>query len=396
MNGCVAFVGSFGKPGHRDLDFGRQVIDCLQQLDWPAGVVVEELPCSPALVLNRLQELRPVKVVLLGAVSRGDEPPGAVRRYAFHHATVPDVDHGLTLARQWGGLPADTVVIEVEPADTGYGPGFSEALAECFDPLIDMVREELAGVEFDLPEPAPAVDHGDGMADLVGYARDHERARRSSSSPAPVDGVALAGRVEPWGVFTDSGGDWYDALPLGGDRTAIVIGDVPGRGVEAAVAMSEVRAAVRAYAALEGDSPARVVSHLDRLAETTGLGAGARVLYLVLDGSTVRFVNAGGCPPLLLDGVSGASFVDAAMSGPVGEHGHPEATLELGLRSTLLLYTGGLVESRRVPRAIGMERLRQVAGEAPFALDALCDRVLSACTDGLRRDDDICLLAVRP
>ncbi len=397
------FVGSFGKPGMRDLDFGRQVIDCLQQLEWPAGVVIEELPCSPALVLSRLQELQPVKVVLLGAVTRG-EPPGAVRRYAFHHATVPDVDHSLTVARQWGGLPADTVVIEVEPADTGYGPGFSESLAGCFDPILDMVREELAGVEFDLPEapepPAPADDvwaeDGGPMADLVGYARDHARARCSRSSAASVDGVDLAGRVEPWGVFTDSGGDWYDALPLDGDRTAIVIGDVPGRGVEAAVAMSEMRAAVRAYAAIEGDSPARVVSHLDRLAETTGLGRGARVLYLVLDGSAVRFVNAGGCPPLLLDGVAGAAFVDAAMSGPVGEGGRREATVELRLRSTLLLYTGGLVESRRVPRAIGMERLRQVAGEAPFALDALCDRVLSACTEDLRRDDDICLLAVRP
>jgi hypothetical protein len=402
MSGCHAFVGSFGKPGMRDLDFGRQVIDCLQQLDWPAGVVVEELPCSPALVLNRLQELRPLKVVLLGAVSRGDEPPGGLRRYAFHHATVPDVDLSLTVARQWGGLPADTVVIEVEPADMGYGPGFSEALARCFDPILDMVREELAGIDFDIPPQAPApadeVWDGDGgaMAELVGYARDHARARCSRSSPAPVDGVDLAGRVEPWGVFTDSGGDWYDALPLGGDRTAIVIGDVPGRGVEAAVAMSEMRAAVRAYAALEGDSPARVVSHLDRLAERTGLGAGARVLYLVLDGSTVHLVNAGGCPPLLLDAVAGAAFVDAAMSGPVGEGGRMEATLDLGLRSTLLLYTAGLVESRRVPRAIGMERLRQVADDAPFALDALCDRVLSGCTDGLRRDDDICLLAVRP
>ncbi|HET7718551.1 MAG TPA: SpoIIE family protein phosphatase [Acidimicrobiales bacterium] len=402
MTLCRAFVGSFGKPGHRDLDFGRQVIDCLQQLDWPAGVVIEELPCSPALVLSRLQELRPHKVVLLGAVPRGDEPPGAVRRYAFHHATVPDVDLSLTVARQWGGLPADTVVIEVEPADTGFGPGFSETLAGCFDPILDMVREELAGVDFEVPEPAPApaddvwAEDGGPMASLVGYARDHARARCSSSSPAPVDGVDFAGRVEPWGVFTDSGGDWYDALPLDGDRTAIVIGDVPGRGVEAAVAMSEMRAAVRAYAALEGDSPARVLNDLDRLAETTGLGRGARVLYLVLDGSAVRFVNAGGCPPLLVDGVAGAAFVDAAMSGPVGEGGRTEATLELGLRSTLLLYTCGLVESRRVPRAIGMERLRQVAGEAPFALDALCDRVLSACTEDLRRDDDICLLAVRP
>jgi Ni,Fe-hydrogenase maturation factor len=408
MTGCNAFVASFGKPGMRDLDFGRQLVDCLQQLDWPAGVVVEELPCSPALVLHRIQELRPTKVVLLGAVARGDDPPGSVRRYAFHHATVPDVDTSLTVARQWGGLPADTVVIEVEPADTGYGPGFSEALVDSIDPVLDMVREELAGVALDVaPAPAPAcvddvwAEDGGPMADLVGYARHHARARRSPSSPAPVDGVALAGRVEPWGVFTQSGGDWYDAIPLEGNRTAIVVGDVPGRGVEAAVAMSEVRAAVRAYATLDGDSPARVVSQLDRLARRSGMGRGARLLYLVLDrpAGAVRFVNAGGCPPLLLDAISGALFVDSAMSGPVGDPPageRAEATLALGLRSTLLLYTGGLVESRRVPRAIGMERLRQVAADAPFALDTLCDRVLTACTDGLRRDDDICVLAVRP
>lgn len=406
---CHAFIASFGRPGMRDLDFGRQVIDCLRQLAWPSGVVIEELPCSPSLVLNRLQELRPTKVVLLGAVARGDDAPGSVRRYAFHHATVPDVDHSLSVARQYGGLPVDTVVIEVEAADTGYGPGFSEEFVDCFDPILDMVREELAGVAFDVTEvpapPAPADDvwaeDGGPMADLVGYARHHARARRSRSSPVPVDGVALAGRVEPWGVFTQSGGDWYDAIPLDGDRTAIVVGDVPGRGVEASVAMSEVRAAVRAYATLEGGSPTRVITQLDQLARTSGMGRGARLLYLVLDrrAGAVRFVNAGGCPPLLVDGVSGASFVDAAMSGPVGDQPageRSEATLALGLRSTLLLYTGGLVESRRVPRAIGMERLRQVAAEAPFALDTLCDRVLTACTDALRRDDDICLLAVRP
>ena len=402
---CRAFVGSFGRHGLRDLDFGRQVVDCLQQLDWPAGVVIEDLPCSPALVLNRLQELRPSKVVLLGAVSRGEEPPGTVRRYAFHHATLPDADHSLTLARQWGGLPADTVVIEVEASDTDYGPGFSETLAGAFDPIIEMVGEELARlgtgpveVVQELPAAGEASAGEDGpMAGLLGYAEQHARARRSPSTPAPVEGLALAGRVEPWGVFTDSGGDWYDAIPLPGERTAIVVGDVPGRGVEAAVAMSELRAAVRAYATIEGDSPARVVGHLDRLAETTSLGRGARLVYLVLDrdAGVVRFVNAGGCPPLLLDGVTGASFIDDAMSGPIGDGCRAESTLALGLRSTLLLYTGGLVESRRVPRAIGMERLRQVAGEAPFALDALCDRVLSACTDGLRRDDDICLLAVR-
>jgi hypothetical protein len=295
-------------------------------------------------------------------------------------------------------------VIEVEPDEIELGIGFSDALAGSFDPVLDMVWEELDGLP-EVSPPAPAepdewAEDGGKMADIVSYARDHKRARRSRSSPAPVDGVALAGRVRPWGVFTDSGGDWFDAIPLGDDRVGIVVGDVPGRGVEMAVAMSELRAAVQAYAVVEGDSPARVVGHLDRLAGAKGIGRHARLIYAVLDpAGPVRFVNAGGCPPLLLEPMDGGRFVDEAMSVPIGEANgeeRPEAVLDVGLRSTLLLYTGGLVESRRVPRAIGMERLRQVAADAPFALDALCDRVLSACTESLRRDDDICLLAVRP
>jgi hypothetical protein len=401
---CRAFVGSFGKPGMRDLDFGRQVIDCLQQLDLPAGVVVEILPCSAALMLNRLQELEPAKVVLLGAAGRGDDA-GVVRRYRLVDMAGTDLDHTLAFARAWGGLPANTTVIEVEPDEIELGVGFSDALAGSFDPILDMVLEELADLPDAIPDPPPAepdawANDGGKMADLVSYARQHKRSRRSGSSPAPIDGVDLAGRVRPWGVFTESGGDWYDAIPLAGERIGIVVGDVPGRGVEMAVAMSEVRAAVQAYAVLEGDSPARVVSYLDRLAEAKGVGGHVRLIYAVLDpAGVVRFTNAGGCPPLLLEPMDGGRFVDEGMSMPIGEAAgeeRHEATLDLGLRSTLLLYTGGLVESRRVPRAIGMERLRQVAADAPFALDALCDRVISACTEELRRDDDICLLAVRP
>ena len=394
-----AFIASFGRPGMRDLDFGRQVVECLQPLDWPAGVVVENLPCSGPLVLDRFQELRPSRVVLVGAVARGDDP-GTVRRYLLRQMVAVDLDHTLAFARQWGGLPADTVVIEVEPDETELGVGFSDALAGSFDSIIEMVREELATLPGEVGQVAPTPEPAPDWDDIVGYARDHKRARGSRSTPGPVEGVTLAGRVRPWGVFTESGGDWFDAIPLAGDRVGIVVGDVPGRGVEMAVAMSELRAAVQAYAVLEGDSPARVVGHLDRLAEAKGIGGHARLVYAVLEPTgVVRFVNAGGCPPLLLEPVQGGRFVDEAMSMPIGEAAgerRPEATLDLGLRSTLLLYTGGLVESRRVPRAIGMERLRQVAGEAPFALDALCDRVLSACTEDLRRDDDICLLAVRP
>jgi len=443
---CPVLIAGFGRPGMRDLDFGRQVVDCLRQLEWPDGVVVEDLSCAVPLVLHRLQELRPAKVVLLGAVARGLDPPATLRRYRVDptpsHPTevqrsleesvtgLIDLDHTLAVARHWGALPLDTVVVEVEPAEASFGLGFSEELARCIDPIIEMLREELgdlgAGAAPDRPltaddvsaaaagtaaaaAGAQAVEPSDGMAELLDYARDHADARRQSGrAPSLVDrlpsgapGVALAGRVRPWGVYLETGGDWFDAVPLEARRLAIVLGNVAGRGAAVAVAMSDLRAAVRAYLVLDGGSPARVMGNLDRLAAATGLGHQARIVCLVLDPASgeARLTNAGGAPPLVLEShAAGGRFVEAARSGPVGETtggDRAEAALRLAPGSTLLLFTDGLVESRAIDRATGLDRLRRAAAGGPAPLDDLCDHVLDTCGRGLRRDDDICLLGVR-
>ncbi|MGH9263250.1 MAG: PP2C family protein-serine/threonine phosphatase [Acidimicrobiales bacterium] len=445
---CRALVAGFGRPGMRDLDFGRQLVDFLQQMEWPDGVVVEDLSCAVPLVLHRLQELRPAKVVLVGAVARGLDAPASLRRYQV--TTTPpspidvhrgleesvngliDLDHTLAVARHWGGLPVDTVVIEVEPAEASFGLGFSEELAACIDPILDLVREELAGIvgraarppDLDVRELTPAPPDrrptatvrsqdpnspSPAMTELLGYAKDHAQARlQSHRAPALVEqmssdvpGVTLAGKVRPWGVFVESGGDWFDALPLADGRLGVVVGNVDGRGVEVAAAMSDLRAAVRAYAVMDGVSPARLLGQLDRLADTTGLGRGARVLYLVVDPATgdVVFTNAGGCPPLVLEsGGSAGHYLYAGRSAQIGASSatdRPQATLRLTHGATVLLFTDGLVESRTVPRAAGLERLRRAVAGGPGELDELCEHVLGACTADMRRDDDICLLGLR-
>ena len=442
---CRALIGGFGRPGMRDLDFGRQVVEYLQQLEWPDGVVVEDLSCSAPLVLDRLQELRPAKVVLLGAVARDRDPPATLRRYrvdltppepaAVHRSVeesvmgMVDLDHTLAMARHWGGLPVDTVVIEVEPAEPSFGLGFSEEMAGCLDPMLDMVREELAGVaadagrhpDFDADDAAtygtPVTERGcvtpveasDDLDELLDYAQYHAQARlQTHRAPSLLDklscaapGVALVGQLRPWGVFVESGGDWFDVVPLDGGALGIVVGNVDGRGVEAAGAMSDLRAAVRAYVVLDGDSPSRLVRHLDRLAIATGLGQQARLLYLLLEPTTgeVRYANAGSCPPLLLDrSVPYGHFLDTEAGGPLGTVAETErcqGTLRLTADSTMLLFTDGLVQSRSVSRAAGLERLRVAAAEGPPELDDLCEHVLADCTGRLRRDDDICLLGVR-
>jgi hydrogenase maturation protease len=420
---CRALVGGFGRPGMRDLDFGRQVVECLEQLEWPDDVVVEDLSCSAPLVLHRLQELRPAKVVLVGAVARNFDPPATIRRYQVDLAPpapdelrrsveesvmgVVDLDHTLAMARHWGGLPADTVVIEVEPAEASFGLGFSEALAGSLDTLLDMIREELAGAgrHRDIDPGAVVMEPSGGLTELLAYAEDHSRARlQKHRAPALVDtlasavpGVSLAGKVRPWGVFTESGGDWFDAVPLGGGALGVVVGDVAGRGVEVAAAMADLRAAARAYAVLHGESPARLAGDLDRLAETTALGRQACLLYLTLQPATgeVRYTNAGACPPLMLGG-DGPHFLEGPAGPPLGAGGvRHEGRFRLDGDTTLLLFTRGLVESRAVAKTIGMERLLAAAADAPRHLDTLCEHVVEACTRRLRRDDDICLVGLR-
>lgn len=178
-----------------------------------------------------------------------------------------------------------------------------------------------------------------------------------------------------------------------------MVGNVAGRGVEMAPVMSDLRAAARAYAVVDGASPARMVGHLDRLAEATGLGRHARLLCLTVQPATgeVRFINAGGCPPLVLNERRGR-FVDTARSAPLGTNAdgkRPVGTLRLSVDSTLLLCTDGLVEHRTLSRAAGMERLQRAAMTGPDDLDDLCDHILAICTSDGRRDDDICLLGVR-
>lgn len=155
-------VGGVGLPWLRDLDFGTQFIRRVIDLDWPEGVVVEDLSYAAHRVLHLLQELRPVKVILVGAMPRDVDPPGTVRRYKLDLTPPPDqevidrlgeavggiidLDHTLAVIRYWKALPDDTVVIEVEPGDRSFGLGFSTEVEAQVEPILAMVREELGTI----------------------------------------------------------------------------------------------------------------------------------------------------------------------------------------------------------------------------------------------------------
>ncbi len=439
---CQTLVGGLGLPGLRDLDFGRQVVRYLEHLEWPGGVVVEDLSCAAHLVLHRVQELRPAKVVLGGAAVRG-APPGSVRRYRLDLAPPPpdavheglsasvngmaDLDHTLAVVRHWGGFPSDTVVVEVEPSDCSFGPGFSEELGDSIEQVLAMVREEVGGEGGEVgtqsevsvddllapgrrtpeppgpgPEPAsPELEH------MVEHARLHERLRLIEPygrAPLAVRAgercmLRFEARSRPYGVGLGTGGDWYDIVPKPDGTVAVVLGDATGRGAEAAAIMSELRAAARAYAVLDDDTPSRLVERLDGLVAATGIGAGSTLAYLHVEprSGRVRMSSAGQCSPLVSTGTGSASFVAPAASPALGPAGARRQELEFVLapRSTLLLFTAGLVRAGRRSMAEGLEYARCAAARGPRPLDALCDHVFDACLGRSRREDDALVVALR-
>jgi len=215
-----------------------------------------------------------------------------------------------------------------------------------------------------------------------------------------VGGVDLAVRYRPGSPETEIGGDWYDVIALAGGRVGIVIGDVVGRGIEAAVTMSQLRTALRAYA-IDGLQPAEVVCKLHRLADHLDEGIGTTLVMLDLDPATgeIRYVSAGHLPALHIDAAGASAYLQGARSSPLGtlEAGVevPQARFVLKAGETVLLYTDGLVERREDGIASRLEQLRAAMASAPPALDACLEHLTDRLAGGDVRFDDIALLALR-
>ena len=210
-----------------------------------------------------------------------------------------------------------------------------------------------------------------------------------------VPGLEMAGRYLPGGRG-GVGGDWYDVFPLPDGRTGVVIGDVVGHGIRAAVVMGRLRSALRAYA-LESTDPAEVLERLDRKAQHFEAGQMTTVLYMVLEpgASQVALSSAGHLLPLMAppDGPTGT--VDAPVDPPLGTL--PSVTrrstvISLSEGAVLCCFTDGLVERRDEPLGQTLERLRTVVVAAPP--HRVCEAILFAMLDGHDPPDDIALLAI--
>ncbi|MFE8961830.1 SpoIIE family protein phosphatase [Streptomyces iakyrus] len=249
------------------------------------------------------------------------------------------------------------------------------------------------------------------------YTRERDAALVLQRSLLPhrlpeQDAVEVAACYRPADELTGLGGDWYDLIPLSGARVALVVGEVPGHGIDAAAAMGQLRTAVRTLAALDLP-PEEVLAHLDDLVgrsareeggEPGAMGsAGAQVvgsgcLYVVydpVDGGCAMAAAGHPAPAVVLPDGS-VLFVDLPQGPPLGVGGPPFEAVELPLAegSTLALHTDGLL-ARGETWAVdaGRERLRR-ALERSGPLDAYCRAVVDALVPA-RPYDDVALLMAR-
>ncbi|EOD64289.1 PP2C family protein-serine/threonine phosphatase [Amycolatopsis vancoresmycina] len=216
------------------------------------------------------------------------------------------------------------------------------------------------------------------------------------SSLPEVAGLAFGARYVP-GAETGIGGDWYDLFTLPGDRLGVVMGDVSGHGLDAAVIMGRLRSALRAYA-LDCESPADVLAKLDRKANHFEHGAMATVAYGIIgpDREALTLSLAGHLPPVLALAGEPGRLVDAPPDPPIGlTIGAPErrtTVVELPVGAVLAFYTDGLVERRDRPVDVGMVQLAAtVRGGDP---DRVCARIMAAMIGNRAAQDDVALLTI--
>ncbi|MGW4286950.1 PP2C family protein-serine/threonine phosphatase [Streptomyces sp. NPDC004673] len=254
----------------------------------------------------------------------------------------------------------------------------------------------------------------EGLAHRVGLAVDNarlhtevqtiaERMQRSLLPSLPVvDGLRIAARYTPAASAAQVGGDWYDSFVLPQGDTTLIIGDVTGHDLQAAVTMSQLRNMLRGIACDRQEPPGRILRRLDLAMAVLYPHQTATCVYALLKGPEngryqLDWASAGHLPPLLITPAGDTTYLDAARGMVLGvdpEVQRVGASAVLPPGGTLLLYTDGLVERRGEPLDHSLTRLRQhAAALVDRNLDVMCEELLT----GLAPDaeDDVAMIALR-
>lgn len=367
----LSFLSDAGLVLSSSLD-PQRIIDMIGSLAVPrlGDAAVVFLRDSDAIRLGAVVHARPAAATLLREIV-SDHPP----------RLTDNVPPGLVLRTgQTWYLPfvPDDLVRSIFPGEADYSrfrrmgigpvmvvpmPGRGRVLGAlalfrqsgAYSPVEITLAEHLAR------RGAAALDNAQLFRGVKESALTLQRSLLPGTPPA-IDGIDVAMEYRPGTADDEVGGDLYDVIPLDGGRVGVAIGDVMGRGLRAAAVMGQLRAALRAYA-LVGWGPAELMARLDRVVDALPGLQLATCLYVVYDPATgeATMANAGHLPPLLVlpDEAPDYLVLDPGLPLGVGDGGgFSETTIRLPTGSAVVLFTDGLVESRRMPLSEGMDRLR--------------------------------------
>ncbi|MEW2635225.1 SpoIIE family protein phosphatase [Streptomyces sp. NPDC048389] len=394
------------------LDEGLQQVGRIlteQLADWCAvDLITEDAQVERVCVIRRAAQgprpeehegrLPPVSDTARGPLARAlrgagplllTDPPPPER------ATSPLDAHYLDLFRRMGATSAVVAPLrarrEIIGALTVARSGPEQPFTEDHLPLVDDLARGLA--------------LGADNARLYQETRNiAERLQRSLLPVLPeVEHLQLAARYAASSTTAQVGGDWYDCFALPSGDTALVIGDVTGHNLDAAIAMSQLRSMLRGIAVDRQEPPETVLRRLDMANHSLYREATATCVYGLLKGPAdgpwdLVHSSAGHLPPLLIDADGRTRFLEdgsGLLLGMDPDMPRPRAHDAIPAGSTVLLYTDGLIERRGEPLDHAMERLRRhAAALAREPLDVFCDELLIGL--GADGEDDIAVLAVRP
>ncbi|MBT2445550.1 SpoIIE family protein phosphatase [Streptomyces sp. ISL-43] len=341
---------------------------------------------------------------------RAADPPGEVARYDADRLVTRCVNTGRPVRVPHVGAD-DLIRIARSPEAVSMlaAAGLHSYLAV---PLI--ARGEVLGA-LDLkrlrnPEPFTADDEvlagelAARAAVCIDNARWYQQARNTAltlqrsllpQEPPDPPGLEIAYRYQPAQAADEVGGDWFDVIPLTGDKTALVVGDVMGSGISAAATMGQLRTATRTLAELDLD-PAQVLRHLDRLTDPMGQTI-TTCVYAVYDPHRTRCLisNAGHMPPVLMRPGRPPELLELPTGAPLGVGDVPfdTTTLDLHPGDQLVLYTDGLVETRDQSIDERLNALRALLAKPPRSLEETCDMLLHTLRHPGDHDDVALLIA---
>jgi PAS domain S-box-containing protein len=250
-----------------------------------------------------------------------------------------------------------------------------------------------------------------GRAQQQAALERSRRYRRERQISIRLQDSLKAGHKQPPPGFTASqgyrpglddmrvGGDWTDLVILDDGRLALTVGDVVGKGIDAAATMGRLRSALAAIL-FGNQSPGATIDWLERYAAKVAGARYATVALAIIDphASTLAYSCAGHPPPLIAD-ERGVRYLWQARSTPLyaGESApRPAAVEEVTRPCTVVLYTDGLVERRGEPLDVGLDRLAAVVEEhRDLSVDSLRDAILNALldTDASHHDDTAIVIA---